>query len=103
MGPADGVEWRHMNHKMRLANGSPTQLQNEGCRDHKSMHGWFKELLNGLHVIGEIVDNHDMIRYILKTFIEHFGLRWWTFKVSHDLSTIKLMIPFVKWNYMNTY
>ncbi|XP_074590609.1 uncharacterized protein LOC141846459 [Curcuma longa] len=47
------------------------QLQNFAMRDNETvseLHGRIKELLNGLHSIGESLENRDTIRYALKAF-----------------------------------
>lgn len=56
------------------------------------LYGRFKELLNGFHSIGDSVENRDLFRYALKAFPKSTlqlsivnG-----YKVSRDLSTIKL-------------
>ena len=71
------------------------QLQNFTMKDGEtvsSLHGRFKELLNGLHSVGESVENRDLIRYALKSFPRN---SLWSsmvdaYKVSRDLSIVKL-------------
>ena len=64
-------------------------LENESANQ---LHTRFKDILNGLHLIGHEVENRDIIRYALKAFPRN---NLWAsivdaYKVSRDLSTIKL-------------
>ncbi|XP_074557881.1 uncharacterized protein LOC141813795 [Curcuma longa] len=71
------------------------QMQNFMMKEGETvsqLHGRFKELLNGLHAIGERLENRDLIRYALKSFPR--DTLWSSmvdaYKVSRDLSTVKL-------------
>lgn len=70
------------------------QLQNFAMRDDKNVsqvYGRFKEVLNELHVIGEKIENWDLVRY-LKVFPR---VTLWSslvdaYKVYRDFSLVKL-------------